>query len=67
VFEERHPWDTWLAFLRKYYSEPVGWDFHDRTGEPIMAVLERRDQPIESINWDWDRSEVGGWFLGERR
>lgn len=67
LFDERDPWDEWIAFLRKYYGEPIGWDFHDRTGEPIMFVLARKDRPAEPINWDWDRSEVGGWLLGDRR
>ncbi|UCE62265.1 MAG: glycosyltransferase family 39 protein [Phycisphaerales bacterium] len=55
----------WQAFLNAHYGEPVGWDFNDRTREPIMFVLARKDQPIEKINWDWDRKEVGGWNLGE--
>ncbi len=52
--------------MSEYYGEPIGWDFHDRTGEPIMFVLARKDQAIEPINWNWDRSEVGGWVLGEK-
>ena len=67
LFDERDPWDEWKAFLRKHYGEPIGWDFHDRTRKPIMFVLARKDRPVEPINWDWDRSEVGGWLLGERR
>ncbi len=51
----------WEDFLREYYTEPVGWDFGDRHGRPIMFVVARKDAPIEEINWDWDRSEVGGW------
>ena len=65
LFDEQ-PFDEWKAFLSEYYGEPIGWDFHDRTGEPIMFVLARKDQAIEPINWDWDRSEVGGWVLGEK-
>ena len=67
LFDERHPWDAWRAFLQERYGEPIGWDFHDRTGEPIMFVLARPDQPVGSIDWNWDRSEVGGWFPGEKR
>jgi hypothetical protein len=66
LFDERHPWDEWRAFLDEYYGEPIGWDFHDKTGEAIMAVLARKDQPVDPINWNWDRSEVDGWMLGDR-
>lgn len=62
LFDET-PWDAWKDFLRKNYTEPVGWDYHDKTGEPIMFVVSRLDDPIEAINWDWDRSLVNGWFL----
>jgi Dolichyl-phosphate-mannose-protein mannosyltransferase len=57
---------AWKAFLDEFYGEPVGADFHDKTGKPIMFVMARKDQPIESIDWNWDRSSVGGWQLGER-
>ncbi len=55
--------------MSEYYGEPIGWDFHDRTGEPIMFVLARKDDPVPVSDenfWDWDRSEVGGWVLGEK-
>ncbi|MCB9865079.1 MAG: hypothetical protein H6816_00355 [Phycisphaerales bacterium] len=29
-----------------------------------MYVLTDRRHPVASIDWNWDRSEVGGWFLG---
>ncbi|RME40122.1 MAG: hypothetical protein D6788_04060 [Planctomycetota bacterium] len=64
------PWPEWKAFLRTYYTEPIGWDYHDRTREPIMFVVTRRDHPIDPdipVRWDWDRRQVGGWFPGERR
>lgn len=64
LFDEKHPWEPWQAFLRKHYGEPVGWDFHDRTGEPIMFILTRRDQPIEKLNWDWDRAVLSGRSSG---
>jgi hypothetical protein len=67
VLFDEPPFAEWAAFLREYYGEPIGWDFHDRSGDPIMFVLARKDRPVESINWDWDRSEVGGWMLGEKR
>ncbi len=66
VFDEE-PFAQWKDFLDKHYGEPIGWDFHDRTGEPIMFVLARRDKPVEPIDWNWDRKEVGGWQLGEKR
>lgn len=65
VFDQP-PFDEWLAFLDTHYGEPIGFDFHDRTGEPIMFVMARKDQPIEPIDWNWDRSSVGGWFAGDR-
>ncbi|MGB2986742.1 MAG: glycosyltransferase family 39 protein [Phycisphaerae bacterium] len=65
LFDER-PFDEWKTFLTTYYSEPIGWDYHDRSGKPIMFVLARKDRPVESINWDWDRSAVGGWMLGDK-
>jgi len=66
VFDE-DPFDEWRAFLNRYYGEPIGWDFHDRTGEPIMFVLARKDEPVQPIDWNWDRKAVGGWQLGDRR
>ncbi len=66
LFDEQ-PWEEWKAFLREYYTDPVGWDFNDKTREPIMFVVARKDLPIQPIDWDWDRSAVGGWQLGERR
>ena len=52
LFDEQ-PFDGWLALLDRYYGEAVGVDYHDRTRKPIMLVFARKDQPIESINWDW--------------
>jgi hypothetical protein len=64
---DQPPFDEWKQFLAEHYSgQPVGADLHDRTGEAIMLVLSRKDAPIEPINWDWDRSEVGGWHLSDR-
>lgn len=66
LFDEK-PFDAWTAFVKAHYSEPIGWDFHDRTGAPIMFVVERTDRPpVERIDWNWDRAAVGGWFPGER-
>jgi hypothetical protein len=66
LFDEK-PFDEWLRFLERHYGEAVGVDYHDRTGEPIMLVFARKDRPIPTIDWNWDRSTVGGWSLGERR
>jgi len=66
LFDEK-PFDEWLRFLDHSYGEVVGVDYHDRTGDPIMFVFARKDQPIRTIDWNWDRSAVGGWQLGERR
>jgi hypothetical protein len=58
----------WVAFLRRYYTEPVGADFHDRRQhEAIMLVLTRKDDPIDTIDWDWHRSTVGGDFVIDPR
>jgi len=65
VLFDQQPFDEWKQFLSEYYTEPVGWDLHDKTRQPIMFVLARKDAPIERIDWDWDRSTVGGWMLGE--
>ena len=65
LFDEK-PFPEWHQLLRRYYGEAVGVDYHDRTRKPIMLVFARKDQPIESIDWDWDRSSVGGWMLGAR-
>ena len=55
------------AQVETEFGEPVGWDFNDKTRAPIMLVLGRKDRPIRPIDWDWDRSAVGAWQLGERR
>jgi len=60
VLFDEEPFEEWQEFLLQYYTDPVGWDFHDRTGERIMFVVARKDDPIESIDWDWDRSMVTG-------
>lgn len=66
VLFDEPPFPAWHAFLEEHYGEPIGWDRHDRTGKPIMFVLARKGDDIERIDWNWDRSEVGGWFLGDR-
>ena len=59
LFDEE-PFEEWRTFLQRYYTDPVGVDFNDRTGKPIMFVVARKDDPIDSIDWDWDRSFVTG-------
>jgi len=66
LFDEK-PFDEWLRFLEQVYGEAVGVDYNDRTADPIMLVFARKDQPIRALDWNWDRSAVGGWQLGERR
>ena len=67
VLFDEPAWPEWRLFLETYYGEPAGWDFHDRKRNAIMFVVARKDRPIKPIDWDWDRSAVGGWQLGERR
>ena len=65
VLLDEPPFPAWQAFLERHYGMAVGWDNHDSTGEAIMLVFARKDAPIEQVDpayWDWDRSEVGGWF-----
>lgn len=63
--EEAFP--EWADFLPTRY-DAVGWDFRDRTPhDPILMVLCDRERPIAEINWNWDRSSVGGWNLGEQQ
>jgi len=57
--------DPLQRYLEAYYGPPIGADLHDRSDRPIMYVYMRRDDPVREIDWDWDRSEVGGWFPGE--
>ncbi len=57
VFNQK-PFPEWKAFLDEYYGEPIGWDFHDRTGEAIMLVLCHKDKPVRQIDWNWDRSSI---------
>lgn len=60
LFDEQ-PFAEWRDFLKRHYGEPIGWDLHDTSREPIMFVLARNDAPVRAMDWDWDRSTVGGW------
>ncbi len=63
--EEAFP--AWADFLPTRY-DAVGWDFRDRPPhDPILMILCDRDRPIANLDWNWDRSSVGGWNLGEQR
>jgi hypothetical protein len=60
------PFPAWRAFLAEHYSEPIGWDFHDRRrNEAIMMVLCRKDSPVRAIDWNWDRSSIASSQAGE--
>lgn len=63
VLFDEPPFPEWKAFLQEHYTEPIGWDYHDRSGEPIMFVVAVKDRPVEPIDWNWDRAAVGGWFV----
>jgi len=60
VLFDEEPWAEWRQFLLENYTEPVGWDLHDRTRKPIMYVFARKDRPIRQLDWDWDHSSVTG-------
>ncbi len=60
LFDEEFFFEESQTFLHRYYTDPVGVDFNDRTGKPFMFVVTRKDDPIDSIDWDWDRSLVTG-------
>ncbi|UCF34908.1 MAG: glycosyltransferase family 39 protein, partial [Phycisphaerales bacterium] len=59
LFDEQ-PFEGWLALLNEYY-ETIGGDHQDRSGEWIMFVYGLKAAPVEAIDWEWDREEVGGW------
>jgi len=59
------PFPGWVEFINAGY-EQVGMDLHDKTRKPIIYVFANKQRPIETIDWDWDRSAVGGWNLGDR-
>jgi hypothetical protein len=59
LFDEK-PFEGWLALLSEYY-EPIGGDRHDKNGEWIMFVYGLKAAPVEAIDWEWHRREVGGW------
>ena len=61
--EESFP--EWSQFLPTHY-DAVGWDFRDRPPhDPILMILCDRERPIAEIDWNWDRTSVGGWNLGD--
>lgn len=57
---DQPPFPEWQALLHELYQEePIGWDFHDQKGEPIMAVLGLKSRTFPQIDWNWDRSMIG--------
>ena len=58
VVFNQEPFPEWQAFLKQHYGEPIGWDYHDKTGEAIMFVLCHKDKPVRRIDWNWDRSFI---------
>lgn len=57
---DQPPFPEWQSLLRELYQEePIGWDFHDQKGEPIMAVLGLKNRTFPQIDWNWDRSMIG--------
>jgi len=61
ILLDEKPFEGWLKFLEEFY-EPIGLDHHDRTGEIILYVYGLKDHPVKTIDWNWDRSQVGGWL-----
>ncbi len=60
ILETGEPrFEAWEAFLKAHY-EPIGADYHDRRGDLIMPVWGLKDRPVERIDWNWDRSQIGG-------
>jgi hypothetical protein len=57
IIDIERAFEGWTEFLLEKY-DPVGADFNDVTSKPIMAVFARKDAPIESIDWNWDRSQA---------
>jgi len=66
VLFDEDPFPEWLAFLREFYTDPIGVDLHDRTHQPILFILAHKDRPIRVLDWNWDRATVNGWAIGER-
>ncbi len=73
LFDEK-PFPEWSAYLQQHYATAIGWDCHDRYSagcdEPdpswvTMLVYHDPTRPVEPISWQWDRKQVGGWYLGQ--
>jgi len=58
ILSDEDPFDEWVRFLHTRYGDPIGWDFHDLEGHPIMFVLADPARPVRPIDWNWDRSEI---------
>lgn len=59
LYDEEFFFEELQTFLHRYYIA-VGADLNDRTRIRFMLVIARKDNPIDSIDWDWDRSLVTG-------
>lgn len=69
VLQDEEEIQECVPLLHEYYGQPIGVDFADCTGEPIMFVLAAKDRPVKTVAanfWDWDRTQVDGWCVGTR-
>jgi len=68
VLFDHPPFPEWKAFLDEHYGEPVAFAFdeRDRT-QVIMFVFADPRRPIETVDWNWDRTVEGGWFPARKR
>ncbi|MHC5110415.1 MAG: ArnT family glycosyltransferase [Planctomycetota bacterium] len=53
VLFDEPPFAEWVEFIEAHYGQAIGFDRHDKTGKPIMAVFARRDKPISKKDWEW--------------
>ena len=53
--------EAMTRLLESHYGMAIGVDRHDKKGTLILAVFANKLEPVRMIDWDWDRSEVGGW------
>ncbi|MGB0715353.1 MAG: ArnT family glycosyltransferase [Phycisphaerae bacterium] len=53
--------DGWPDFLAQNYGPAIGVDRHDKKDFVILAVFAHKSKPVEAIDWEWHRREVGGW------
>ncbi len=72
LFDEK-PFPEWSKFLQQNYANAIGWDCNDRYSancdnpDPswvIMIAYQDPKRPVDEIDWQWDRKQVGGWHRG---